>query len=89
VKKYKSKFNKIYESILGQASYKDAVLKDVQIADNYIKLTKRGNTFNVKTGKGGNILKVKFKTIYTSKSEDAASEYFYKARRKIFNKLGK
>lgn len=84
-----NKFDKFYESIIGQMAYKDAILRDVQIADTYIWLSKSGKTFTVKTGKGTTINRTNMKIVYSSKSEDSARNYFHKLRSKIMSKVDK
>ena len=85
---HKRKFDQVYESLIGQVAYKDAILKDVQIGDVYIMLKKSGNSFKVDVGKGGTIVKAKFRTVFTTTSEEAARNRFYKERNKEIEKVG-
>lgn len=82
------KFLKIYESIIGDTAYHNAVLKDVQIGDVYIKLVKDTMGFYVEKGKGPTPNKVKFKKVFSTKSEERGRKYFEKLRTKVIDKLG-
>ena len=78
----------MYESIIGDQSAHDAVLKDVQIGDTYIKLVKDTLSFSVKMGSAPIPTKVKYKQVFNSKHEDRARKYFEKLKNKIIAKMG-
>jgi len=82
-------FNKVYESIIADMAPQDSILRDVQVGDVYIWLTKGGNTFKVKKGQGTTINRAIFKTVFSSKDEESARNYFHKERSKAIDQVDK
>jgi hypothetical protein len=84
--KFQKKYREIMESLRGDGSPKNAVIKDVQVGNLYLMVQKKGKKYVVKKGRGPTANKAKMRTVFKG-SEEKATAKMNKLWKKAVNDL--